>query len=259
VAAGAHSPLLRTPRIAALAAELRRHPLYDAVADPRALAVFMEHHVYAVWDFMSLLKALQRHLAPAMVPWLPPPNARHAHLINLLVLEEEADAALPGPMGCSSHFDAYCTAMGELGADTSPLQRFMACVRSDGIEAALAAGDAPAPSRAFMRFTFDLIACGKPHLLAAALAYGREDVLPGLYRRLLEVLRIAHVDAPGLSVYLERHIALDESNHGPMAMAVLEELCAGSPHRRDEARLAAEHSLAVRLAFWDGIHLAITI
>ena len=51
--------------------QLNAHPLYRAIREVRDLRVFMAHHVYSVWDFMSLIKYMQRQLAPAQVPWMP--------------------------------------------------------------------------------------------------------------------------------------------------------------------------------------------
>ena len=74
--------------------ELHRHPLPQAISSIADLRLFMEHHVFAVWDFMLLLKSLQQHLAPSGVPWVPPRHPEIAGLVNNLVAEEECDVLL---------------------------------------------------------------------------------------------------------------------------------------------------------------------
>lgn len=60
--------------LAPLKRKLSQHPLYQQLSSLEDINTFMEDHVYAVWDFMSLLKALQRELTCVAVPWLPAPN-----------------------------------------------------------------------------------------------------------------------------------------------------------------------------------------
>ena len=112
-----------TAAIAADRRALLEHPLYGRLQTLSHLAVFMEHHVFAVWDFMSLLKALQVRLTCASVPWLPQGNAQVRRLVNEIVLGEESDALPSG--GATSHFELYLQAMQEAGADTSQMNQFI--------------------------------------------------------------------------------------------------------------------------------------
>lgn len=220
----------------------------------------MEHHVYAVWDFMSLIKALQVHIAPTRIPWVPPKNPRHASFINQLVLEEESDGAFADTAGDAhaSHFERYCQAMVEVKAKIDPISRFVSRVGAESLSTALQTTDIPEPARKFMAFTFAIIGRNQPHLSAAALAYGREALVPRLFRSLLEGLPISRGDAPNLYGYLERHVQLDEQIHGPIAVLMAQELCEGSATKQTEAVAVAEQALAVRLEFWNGIHKALS-
>lgn len=243
------------PRIDAL----RNHPVYTAVATVDDLRVFMEHHVYSVWDFMSLIKQLQAHIAPARVPWTPSGDPEARRFINELVLEEESDRAWPGDesSGFSSHFELYQQAMREVGADPSACLAFVDAAAAVGVERALLDAPIPEPSRRFTRTTFEFIASGGPHQVAAALAVGREHIIPTLFRAILARFGVGAGTAPVFHYYLNRHIHLDEDFHAPMSLRLMTSLCAGDAARQAEAVDAAAHAIDARLAFWDGVHQAI--
>jgi hypothetical protein len=241
--------------VAPLSQRLNQHPVYG-LRDLDDLRRFMEHHVYSVWDFMSLIKYLQKHVAPVHYPWSPVGDAAVRRFINELVLEEESDA-VPGPDGAvtyTSHFELYCGAMAELGADPERPRRFVALAAERGIEAALASGLAPPASVEFMRSTFGFIGTDRPHVVAAALAVGREHVIPGMFRSLLRDMGIGADAAPQFHFYLNRHIDLDEGFHGPLSLRMLDMLIAGDAVKLEEARKAAKAAIEARIRFWDGVH-----
>lgn len=230
------------------------HPIYAAVRTLADLRVFMAHHVYSVWDFMSLIKYLQHVVAPASWPWTPGADPMVQRFINELVLEEETDAAAPDqPEGYASHFQLYLAAMREIGADAERPARFVALVRSHGLSAALQAGLVPQPAEAFMRVTFGLIGSQRPHAVGAALALGREHVIPNMFRAFLARMGVNEHDAPTFHYYLRRHIHLDEDFHAPLSLRLLEGLCAGDPGRIREAEAAAREAVQARIRFWDGV------
>ena len=66
--------------------KLLKHKLYSNIETIKDLQVFTENHVYAVWDFMSLLKALQIKLTCTKTPWVPNSNSQTAYLINEIVV-----------------------------------------------------------------------------------------------------------------------------------------------------------------------------
>ena len=102
---------------------LLNHPLYKKVQNLDDLHRFLESHVYAVWDFMSLLKALQFKLTSTTTPWLPVGNPEIRYLINEIVLAEETDLNLDG--GRQSHFEMYIDAMKICGANTFSIEEFL--------------------------------------------------------------------------------------------------------------------------------------
>lgn len=246
---------------AAIAGERRallEHRLYDVLRTPEDLAVFMEHHVFAVWDFMSLLKALQMHLTCVRVPWLPQGNAEVRRLVNEIVMGEESDALIEG--GTASHYELYLQAMLEAGADTTRAECFTGLLQSgQTVAEALRLAEVPDSVGAFVRHTFEVIERGRPHEIAAAFTYGREDLIPEMFTQLVHGLERQF---PGklstLRYYLERHIALDGDEHGEMGRKMVALLCEGNAHREQEAELAAVAALQARVKLWDGIALAVS-
>jgi hypothetical protein len=239
--------------------QLAKHPIYESLRSIDDLRVFMSHHVFSVWDFMSLIKYLQGHIAPIQVPWQPQGNPGLRYFINQLVLEEESDTA-PGPHGDTvygSHFEYYCGAMREIGADGERPLRFLAKVEADGLDAALYSDLVPVPSRYFTETTFGFIRGDRPHEVAAALALGRERVIPDMFRRFLRETGISEAQAPAFHYYLKRHIHLDEDFHGPLSLQLLEHLCGGDGVRVEEAQAAAEEAICARIRLWDGVLEAI--
>ena len=67
--------------------KLRNHSLYNNIKDVEDLKIFSSAHVYAVWDFMSLLKFLQIKLTSTSLPWFPSKNTTTAKLINEIYKE----------------------------------------------------------------------------------------------------------------------------------------------------------------------------
>ncbi len=252
--------IIRFEELAPLQQRLNTHPVYAAVAEIPDLRVFMSHHIYSVWDFMSLIKFLQGEVAPVKVPWTPSANPSLRYFINQLVLEEESDEAPAGPDGeprHMSHFELYCDAMREVGADPQPMLDFLKQVRQQGVNAALAAPTVPAPAREFTSTTFGIIDSGKAHCVAAALAVGREHVIPDMFRAFLANIGLRDSDAPAFHYYLNRHIHLDEDFHAPLSLRLVDALCENDDRRIEEARATARQAIEARLRFWDGVLEAI--
>lgn len=241
-------------KIAPARERLSRHPVYEAVRTPDDLRAFMHHHVYSVWDFMSLCKFLQAELAPATFPWAPKGDPMVRRFINEIVLEEETDQGLPGSEPAFlSHYELYREAMREVGADADSVQAFVALAHDKGIRAALDKATPPAASAAFTAQTFQFIETGKPHVVAAAFALGREHIIPTMFRSLLKDMAITKADAPAFHYYLERHIQLDEDFHAPLSLRMLDAFIDGDAKKAREAEEAALLAIEARTRFWDGV------
>lgn len=239
---------------------LDQHPVYAAITDLDELGCFMEHHVFSVWDFMSLVKYLQGVVAPARCPWLPARDTALRRFINELVLEEESDTA-PADGDAprfTSHFELYCAAMREVGARSETIDAFVNRLYHEDIDTVLSQAPMPEPARRFTRTTFDFIKSGKPHVVAAALALGREHIIPDMFRAILARTGVSEERAPSFHYYLNRHIHLDEDLHGPLSLQLLNELCAGDAAKIAAATAAAQQAIAARITFWDGVLAAIT-
>ncbi|MEQ8280124.1 MAG: DUF3050 domain-containing protein [Deltaproteobacteria bacterium] len=231
------------------------HPMYERMDSMEAMHLFMAHHVFAVWDFMTLLKVLQQHVTCTEVPWRPSVSRKACRFINEIVLGEESDA--DGDGGYASHFELYKSAMVQAGASTETVDDFLGHLEGrDTLRSALDAARAPLPVRHFVCETFAL--ADRPHEAAAAFTFGREDLLPDVFQKIVDRLDDA---APGhlggLRYYLERHIELDGDHHGPMALSLVEELCGDDDDRWNAASDAAVRALEARLVLWDGVAGAI--
>jgi len=234
--------------------QLKNHPLYDRLNSIEDIKLFMEHHVYAVWDFMSLLKGLQVELTGTTIPWTPKYNPSLTRFINEIVLEEESDVDKDG--NYMSHFEMYLDAMDQVGASTLKISQFIEFVRSDNnlaeIQEKLKMNDAVVR---FLRFTFDVIESGKPHLIASAFTFGREDLIPDMF---FEIVKAAEekdeaASYSKLTYYLKRHIELDGGDHGPLALKMIAELCGDEEQKWNEVVEIAKDALRVRIALWDAI------
>lgn len=238
-------------RIDPVRAELGAHEMYGRLASVADVRVFMEHHIFAVWDFMSLLKALQRHLTCTDSLWRPTPSARARRLINEMVVEEESDE-IDGV--ATSHLELYRQAMIQAGADVTPLDDlFVLLGEGADLETALRECGAPDCAQAFVRTTFEAIASEKPHVIAAAFTFGREEAIPNMFRPIIDAIPDRGDALRTFELYLDRHIHLDEGEHAPMAVAMLADLCGDDLTKWAEAAESAAKALAARVEFWSAI------
>lgn len=235
--------------------EIVQHPLYESLSDLGDLRTFSEVHVFAVWDFMSLLKSLQRKLTCVDTPWVPVGSANTRYLINEIVTGEESDV---DPYGNRiSHFELYLRAMKELGANTGPIESLITrCQSGYSVEEALNQLDLPEGVRDFCAFTFSLIDQAPVHVQAAVFTFGREDLIPDMFHELVTRLAEEHPEkTKTFRYYLERHIEVDGDHHGQLAIEMVQELCGNDPQKWEEATRASEQALRARKGLWDAVLL----
>lgn len=234
--------------------QLLHHSLYEKVKTIDDLHCFLENHVYAVWDFMSLLKALQNKLTCTTTPWLPVGNPETRYLINEIVVAEETDLAMDGSR--QSHFEMYLDAMQQCGANTQMVSTFLNHVKTtQNIFVSIKQSELHPNVKAFLDFTFRVIEEGKPHQIAAAFTFGREDLIPSMFTEILHHFQ-THFPETNLSkliYYFERHIELDADEHGPMAMQMITELCGESEQKWKEVEEVSILALEKRISLWNAI------
>ena len=224
--------------------EIVNHALYKKLNSVKDIAVMMEHHVYAVWDFMSLLKALQSLLTCTTSPWKPVGDGKIRQLVNSIVLEEESDVDKENnPL---SHYEMYIDAMKQCGANTSAIESFVSNVSATNIPSVNDGVDA------FLKTTFDVIESNETHKIASAFTFGREDLIPDMFTAIVnEYNKENKLDK--FVYYLERHIELDGGEHGPLALELISNLCGDDDNKWREVEETAIACLIARKKLWDSI------
>jgi hypothetical protein len=240
-------------RIAPLRAQLIEHPVYRQIATEEELKAFTEEHVFAVWDFMSLLKSLQQKLTCVQTPWVPVGSANTRYLINEIVLGEESDVdAFDNRI---SHFELYQQAMHQMGASTNAIKGLMLALQSGtSIEKAIQQLNCADSVKDFLNFTFKIVNHAPAHVQAAVFTFGREDLIPDMFTRLLEKLVAESPEKVSIfKYYIERHIEVDGGHHSHLALEMVSELCGDDATKWEEAAKASIEALQIRAKLWDAV------
>ena len=239
--------------LADLRNQLKNHSLYKGLNTLEDVQTFMSLHVFAVWDFMSLLKAIQINLTCVSIPWMPVKNAELARFINEIVVAEESDHDAHGVV--KSHYEMYLDAMAEVNADPSKMNEFMKMIQSNNTVAeALENLSVPQEVKEFLSFTFDIIKTDKTHLIAASFTFGREDVIPDMFINIIDKATLENNKSyDSFNYYLKRHIELDGDEHGPLSLRMIEELCGNDAQKWQEVLETGKRALELRINLWSAI------
>jgi len=228
---------------------VRNHPVYSTISNLNDVRCFMAHHVFAVWDFMSLLKGLQAHLTCVRPPWKPVGDGMVRRFVNELVLEEESDC-IDGQY--TSHFEMYLAAMKQADADTTAISLLLDDA-NDWTEGPTNLDRFGPPGR-FIETTMGVVTAGNIPRLAGAFTIGRENMIPGMFKEIVAGLddgQSGHLTL--FRHYLERHIELDGGSHGEMSAKLLVSVCGDDDHAWAEAERAGLQAIEARLALWDAV------
>lgn len=240
--------------LADLRFQLQNHSLYKNLENIDDVKTFMENHVFAVWDFMSLLKALQVKLTTIGTPWLPSKNAKLSRFINEIVIAEESDINEGGEP--NSHFQMYLDAMRQIGSSTDQIEQLIQLIsQGHGVTDGLNNISINPKVAAFVKYSFSIIDTQKPHKIASAFTFGREDVIPDMFVKILDQSDKHNTKYNKLRYYLERHIELDGDDHGPLSLMMIEELCGDDDQKWLDVKKVAHESLQHRIDLWDTINL----
>ena len=237
--------------IESLRQELKSHRLYEQLETIEDIKIFTQDHVFAVWDFMSLLKALQIELTCVSIPWVPRKKGKLTQFINEIALAEESDVDLSGES--KSHFEMYLDAMGRMGSDTQKIEIFMSkIIQNMPVSEALDFAEVPDAVKSFVKVTFDTIYSNDAHKIASAFTFGREDLIPDMF---IEIIQQTHEQESfeDFLYYLNRHVELDGDSHGPLSLEMIVELCGDDQQKWSEVLATAKASLEVRISLWDYI------
>lgn len=232
--------------------KLIEHPVYQNIKSIKDLAVFMEHHVFAVWDFMSLLKALQVNLTCVTLPWVPVGSPETRYLINEIVLGEESDVDETGKR--ISHFELYLNAMQQTNCNLLTIQTLIKNIHKGiPLKESLSISGVPQSAVDFVLSTFSVISTNQPHVQAAVFTFGREDLIPGMFISFVRELNKQTDQVNILKYYLERHIEVDGDHHSHLAYQMTEELCGNDPKKWEDATKAVKNALEQRVHLWNSI------
>ena len=234
--------------------QIINHKVYKLINGIDDLAIFMNHHIYAVWDFMSLLKSLQQRLTCTTVPWFPVGSANSRYLINEIVAGEESDINADGNR--QSHYEMYQDAMQQCGADAAVFLNFISMLKAgDNLETALGSPEIAGTVKDFVNYTFEVINSGKPHIQAAVFTFGREDLIPDMFLSIVADLdNSIPGQLSGFKYYLERHIEVDGGHHSHLALEMTAELCGDDAGKWNEVTAASIIALQKRIGLWDGVY-----
>ena len=230
--------------------QLREHPLYISIREKEDLQIFMEGHVFAVWDFASLINGLRSRLTHL---------GDHSGLDNqslLALLEAIINRGSEGADKPFGLFSDYREAMQRAGAGTFEIDDLVNRVRTGTPpERAILDSKLPGYVVQFLDHTFSILRESNPVVMAATFAFGRGGLIPDIFSRLIDK-RIGEGDdsLSGLQAYFDGYIEVGSTENAPLIARLITHLCGDDLNAWSECLRAADDALRARIALWNGIH-----
>lgn len=239
---------------------LLSHKIYKSVNSIAHAQVFMKSHVYAVWDFMSLLKSMQTKLTVTSVPWVPCPDRISAYFVNSIVLTEESDNFSNNPEQSMSHFELYLEGMKELGGFSEPIEDLLNDLKQGvPLSQALSLNEKnyssiiPSQTFRFVEKNLRIAKEGSLEQVTAFFLFGREDPIPDMFQGILNEIDSNLIKAEKFKIYLNRHVQLDRDDHGPISMKIMNRICGDDEGKWNTVLNCAKEAIQDRIELWNGI------
>lgn len=236
--------------------KMRSHNVFSKIENIEDLQKFMQWHIFAVWDFMSLAKRLQIELTCVTLPWVPSKHKEASRLINEIILGEESDVLPTGEI--MSHFEMYLLAMKEIGAEPTEFNSFYEALQVHGVEKALEQEGIDPAIKNFVTSTINTSVNGKFAEVLGSFFFGREDSIPEMFGNLLKTWNIDEQVAPTFVYYLKRHIELDGDTHGPAVQKIMAEQLGDCSNGWGVLFNAAIEAADLRIALWDALEVELS-
>lgn len=217
------------------------HPLYTSLNNLDRVRVFTENHVFSVWTFMCLLKSIITNLedTTSSYLWTGVKDPRLYRALCEIWIDEASDTVNDG---IQSHLDLYLQSMEEIHADTTVILQLLERVRTDHH---FSLEDLPilASTKEFIQKQFHVINTYSFEDTLTYFAYGRELLIPEMFRPLFEYLKTQDIPCPHFLLYLEKHIHLDDL-HGKKLLQFV----------NDNNERIIHEAYTDRMILWNGIY-----
>jgi hypothetical protein len=237
--------------------KILNHQVYKEIENLDDLNLFLEYHVFFVWDQMSSLKAMQKDLTCMNVPWVPKRSPQTRKYINELVLNAEGNDLISETV--LSEYESYLELMRESDADSSSIERLEKSInRGENFKDLLDHLDMPKVVKSYLDFTYKTIESKDAHKIAANFVFGKQSLIPHRLVKLLnELNKKFPVDLSLQIKYFESKVMKETGKIEDVAKKIFEELCGHDEEKWDDVAEVAERTLERRLQLWDDIKNAI--